>query len=384
MDADFFNNWKNNDSYFKALASFAKLSMLFSASEVPYLDYRLTENIFCKFFSAINDARSCTAYDARIGNLGIGIKTFILKNETSTEKIAEFNKLKKELDGVQGIDLAKKLAEFRNDRILFAQNTYGVKKGIYHIIGRDKGELKIFNTEYDCIDIEKIKLGNNKSNSFCFEDGKNEYFFNRSKSVLQKRFVVPSSNVHNIPVKILADPLSLLLKFIDEQREFISKEQILKKGEDYVILPLFSTKSGIVSEKSGLNQWNAGGRKRDPNEVYIPIPSDIHKDFREFFPPRDEHFSLELPDKQILSAKVCQAGNKALMSTHNADLGKWILRDVLRKKEGELVTMDDLNRYGIDSVRIINKHKEDSSGKKVYAIEFTTSEYESYSDFIEN
>jgi hypothetical protein len=384
MDADFLNNWKNNDSYFKALASFAKLSMLFSESEVPYIDYRLTENIFCKFFNAINDARSCTAYDARIGDLGIGIKTFILKKGSSTEKIAEFNKLKNELDGVQGIDLAKKLGKFRNERILLAQRLYGVKEGTYHIIGRDKGSLKIFNTGYDFIDIDKIKLVTNKSSSFCFKEGDNEYFFNRSKSVLLKRFVVPSSDVQSIPVEILADPLSLLLKFIEEQREFISEKQILKKGRDYVILPLYSTKSRIptVPEKSGLNQWNADGRIRDPNEVYIPIPHKIHEKFHGFFPKREEHFSLELPNGKSLSVKVCQDNEKALMSDPNADLGMWILRDVLKKREGELLTMEDLNRYGVDSVRIINNNKEDSSGRKIYSIEFTASEYESYSDFI--
>ena len=38
-----------------------------------------------------------------------------------------------------------------------------------------------------------------------------------------------------------------------------------------------------VFEKSGLNQWNAGGRPRHSDEVYIPIPSEIHKNFQGFF-----------------------------------------------------------------------------------------------------
>ena len=132
-----------------------------------------------------------------------------------------------------------------------------------------------------------------------------------------------------------------------------------------------------------MNQWNAGGRKRDPNEVYIPIPKSIHNNYPNFFPPRDEHFSLELPDGNVLSAKVCQDGGKALMSTHNADLGEWLLRKVLRKPEGDLVTIDDLDRVGIDSVRIVNTHQTDVEGKKVYSISFADS-YESYSDFFED
>ena len=32
-----------------------------------------------------------------------------------------------------------------------------------------------------------------------------------------------------------------------------------------------------MPEKSGLNQWNAGGRVRKYGEVYIPIPAEIRK-----------------------------------------------------------------------------------------------------------
>jgi len=35
----------------------------------------------------------------------------------------------------------------------------------------------------------------------------------------------------------------------------------------------------FYADKSGLNQWNARGRDRNPNEVYIPIPAEIHKNF---------------------------------------------------------------------------------------------------------
>ena len=92
--ASFLENWTKNDKYFEMLRLMAQLSRLFSESKTPYLDYRLTENLFCRYFKALNDARSCTAYDARIGSVGIGIKTFILNgSDQSTEKIAEFNKL---------------------------------------------------------------------------------------------------------------------------------------------------------------------------------------------------------------------------------------------------------------------------------------------------
>ena len=74
----FLSNWRNNSTYFEMLQLMASISRLFSESATPYLDYRLAENLFCKYFNAQNDARSCTAYDARLSHLGIGIKTFIL------------------------------------------------------------------------------------------------------------------------------------------------------------------------------------------------------------------------------------------------------------------------------------------------------------------
>jgi hypothetical protein len=120
-----------------------------------------------------------------------------------------------------------------------------------------------------------------------------------------------------------------------------------------------------VPEKSGLNQWNAAGRPRDPNEIYIPIPAWIHRKFPGFFPEREVPFELTLPDRNILNAKVCQDGSKALMSNPNSALGKWLLRDVLNLKEKELLTYDKLQAIGLDTVVI---YKIDSEH---YDIDFT-------------
>ncbi len=383
---NFLTTWFNNEQYFEALRILASLSGLFADSATPYLDYRLAENVFCRFFNAENEARSCTAYDAKINDIGIGIKTFILKNNQSIEKIAEFNRLKSELDPLDGLELARKLGEFRNARIQVADDMYRTSERIYHIVGRTNNCLRIFNTEYDTVNIDDICVTKNTGRSFSFTDGRHEYFFNRSKSVLIKRFQVPSAGVMDVPVSILEDPLTILLDFFRQRQntlEICDRHYI--PGRDYVILPLYSTRGNRheVPAKSGLNQWNAAGRPRDPNEVYIPIPAMIRNTYPDFFPPRDEHFILQLPDGTSLSAKVCQDGSKALMSTHNADLGEWILRRILHKPEGELVTMEDLNIYGIDSVRIVNEHTVNENGQKLYSISFTTADYESYSDFSE-
>lgn len=381
----FLDNWANNTKYFEMLGLMAQLSRLFSENKTPYLDYRLTENLFCRYFQALNDARSCTAYDARIGSVGIGIKTFILNgNDQSVEKIAEFNKLKKELDGLRNLDLARKISEFRNERMHFANNQYNVDETQYHIVGRKVGLLRVFNSPYEEVDIEHLHLQKDSVTSCIFHDEKNEYIFNKSKSVLMKRFHVPDE-YHDVVVDILEEPLALLEEFFYNHKNGISLARKMEKGEDFVMLPLYSKskkRGKFVAEKSGLNQFNAGGRRRNPLEVYIPVPAFIHKSFPTFFPTRDEPFSLLLPNGEYLSAKICQDGGKALMSNPNLALGEWILRDVLKKNEGEIVTIDDLNRLGFDSVCVEKLHKKTPDGLDIFKIYFTDSDI-NYDTFVE-
>lgn len=71
------------------------------------------------------------------------------------------------------------------------------------------------------------------------------------------------------------------------------------------------------------------------------------------------------------------------MSNPNAALGEWLLRKVLGKKEEELITMNDLNTYGIDSVKIQDLHQINENGERVYKIIFSDTDYENYSTFIE-
>lgn len=404
---EFLATWKDNATYFEMLKLLASLSKLFSESTTPFLDYRLAENMFCKYFNAQNDARSCTAYDARLANLGIGIKTFGIAGGSSMEKIAEFNKLKPKLNGLTGLDLARKIAEFRNQRMQFSNDTYDVVETQYHIVGRQEGCLKVFNTPYEEVEIDSICDVVDKEASISFTDGINEYSFNKSKSVLQKKFILPAE-YKEVPVVILDEPLELLSSLLGPSKQTPTSVTATptpasqptstayvpavfqpytreKKGVDYVILPLYSRR-GVphVPERSGLNQWNAKGRPRDVNEVYIPVPRSIHANYPDFFPGRDQPFDLILPNGDVLSAKICQDGGKALMSNPNSALGEWILRKVLRKAEGELLTIDDLDKYGIDSVKITSTHRHNSDGVPVYKIVFTDTGYEDYSSFIED
>jgi hypothetical protein len=168
-----------------------------------------------------------------------------------------------------------------------------------------------------------------------------------SKSTLTKRFIT-NSIIHEFDVDILKDPLLELNKLFQQNNLLLESEKRIRQT---IFLPLYG-RDKKVFEKSGLNQWNARGRARHPDEVYIPIPSKIHKDFPDFFPDRSTSFYLKLPNGVKMQSKVCQDNSKALMSYSNKELGKWILRDVLNLNEEELLTYKKLEIIGIDSIRI--------------------------------
>ncbi|MCX6707536.1 MAG: NgoFVII family restriction endonuclease [Candidatus Woesearchaeota archaeon] len=241
----------------------------------------------------------------------------------------------------------------------------------YHIISRKKERMSVYETSMDLIDILKINCIKESGNAISFKDSKNEYSFNTSKSTLYKRFSL-NKPLFEISVKILEDPFAVLENQFSEIKKVYFKEA---KQMPYVILPLYSRtkKAKSVHEKSGLNQWNASGRPRDFNEIYIPIPIWIHKRFPGFFPPRDNSFNLILPDGKILDAKICQDNSKALMTNPNSALGEWLLRDVLNLKRKQLLTYKKLQTIGLDSV-ILEKKDNDA-----YLIDFRPSDtYEKF------
>ena len=387
------DNIKIYTNYLKAIGAF---SNLYSSSDKPFIQYRVAENAFCKAFEADNLARADVAYDAIIDGFGVGIKTFILSGNSKVEKVAEFNSRSAELRKFKGIDLARELAGYRNERIEFADRVYEVEKRVYHIIGRDSLVIKIFEVGYDLIDKDSTEIISDSKSSLKFKDSKNEYNFNYSKSVLMKRFIVPKDYIE-IDVDIIDDPLEVLLKLIKvdlktkpktvANTDKIGKLNLIEAdhpipGIDYVILPLYSpnakknNKEPIVPLKSQLNQWNAGGRKTDPGEVYIFIPKIIHKLAPGFLPKKNVIFNLKVPSGEVLIAKVCQSGDKALMTNPNNAMSKWILRKVLKLNEGELLDYNKLKLVGYDSVKI-TKIKVGE-----YLIDFA--QLNEYENFIEN
>jgi len=358
---------ENDGNYLKLLSAVSKISGLFSESAVPFINYRVAENIFCRSFNANNLSRSDTAYDADFNSIGIGLKTFISKTNNSTEKVAEFNSLSRDLKNYKGKELALKLGEYRNERISLANRVYKINSSLYHIVARREKELLLFETDYNKINIGNINSVKSNKASLQFEDGYNFYSFNYSKSTLFRKFIIPD-NAFRLPIDIIEDPYSLLLDLFSRNQYKSAKDKLVK-GVNYVVLPLFSTRNlnNIeVGKSSGLNAWNAKPRpsqeRRPYGEMYIPIPREIHNNFPFFFPQKHKSFNLEIPTGEVFSAKVCQQNSKALMTNPNSALEKWLLRDILQLKEGKLATIEKLNTLGFDSVIII---KEDNENFKI-------------------
>jgi len=367
----FYNNQLSNEkqTYKNNLQIIGSLSNLFSDSKIPYLYYRIAEKLFCSSFYANDLSRGDVALDAIKNNMGIGLKTFLANNNKSFQKVAEFNKDKNLYENKEPKDLIRIISKLRNKRIEFVENLYNIEKSIYHCVVRDNETFSIHEEYMNIIDIKNIQDIKKIRNSIKFNDNLNEYSFNISKSTLTKRFIT-TNPIDTFNVKILLNPLEEIKDCLLDSNLIDNTNKILKT----IYLPLYG-KNKTVHERSGLNQWNANGRNRDINEVYIPIPALIHKQENNFFPERDHPFNLKLPNGKILVSKVCQDNSKALMSHSNKELGKWLLRDVLKLKEEKLLTYEMLQIIGVDSVRI------DKIDNDNYEINFAAlGSYENYID----
>jgi hypothetical protein len=353
---------KERQEYLNLLKVVGSLSNLFSENPVPYLYYRVAENIFCRAFNAENLSRGDVSADAAKDKLGIGLKTFMHGNGKTLQKVAEFNKEADTFAGKKPEEIVELVSNMRNDRIHFTMRAHGLNGMIYHLVTREEGMFKLYEEKMHTVDLNSVKNIKKTKNAVSFKDKNAEYNFYIPKSTLFKRFVTKHA-IETFRVDMLEDPFTFLLK---QSGDFV--DTIREKGEvethEYVYLPLYSAQDGEVHRSSGLNQWNAGGRSRHHDELYIPVPSWIHRDFAGFFPYQlgsgkpGIPFTLVLPDGLEYTAKICQENGKALMTNPNRLLGHWLLRHVLQIPVNTLVTYDALENVGVDSVKITKLSEE--------------------------
>ena len=378
-----FQNKEAQEKYKEMLTIMGQLSKLFSESDCPYLAYRSHENIFCKYFEAENLARLDCSADAKKGKIGIGLKTWTGSDD---QKIAEFGKLKRSYEGLSGTDLVRRIAEYRNERIRVTKKLHGIDDMYYHVVKRVPQAMQILECAFDPIDTSNIKIETSKGNdnNTYFRDGKHEYHFSTSKNTLYMIFD-SLEKLDEFPIEILDDPYSLLMSMFTTNVTEATASGLKTSnitGSQKLCLPLYSVnKNGkFVAEKSGLNQWNASGRVRNADELYIPYNKRDRERMPDFFPSRDTPFTLHLPDGTEISAKVCQEADKnnpaigkAIMSNPNKVLGKCLLRDVFELSEKTIVTYEMLEKFGVDSVVFTKNFEGD------YSVDF--SEIGTYEDY---
>jgi len=230
---------------------------------------------------------------------------------------------------------------------------YNLDYCLYHYLVRDVGKIYICECPLVPVQTSKIKLLNQTSPHIVkFHDGLFKYQFHTTKNTLYKMFNI--NPYETIDIQATIDTV-LLVEALKELSGITNEEESTALNSDFVVLPLYSTRNSkldppVVPLKSGLNQGFAGGRPRNRDEVYIPIPRRIHEMKPGFFPPRDQKFKLLTSDHKEFSAKVCQENSKALMTDPNEALGKWLLRETLQIPYDHKVTYEDLRKRNADTV----------------------------------
>ncbi|MCK5847718.1 MAG: hypothetical protein KAH01_00805 [Caldisericia bacterium] len=200
----------------------------------------------------------------------------MFRNGETFQKVAEFNSGRKLYESLELKAKVLEISELRNKRIDFTAKDQDLDDYIYHCVGRSDGKFLLFEEHMDKVDIQTLKIINEKRGNIHFKDCKNEYRFNNSKSTLFKKFHFDSFK--DIEVEILENPLEMISTI---QNQDIFKNTVKTKYLGTIYLPLYGSK-GTVELKSSLNQWNASGRKRKSNEAYIPVQASIRKRTRSF------------------------------------------------------------------------------------------------------
>lgn len=167
---------EQQDNYKAMLALIGSLSNLFADSDKPMLYYRAHENVFCKYFEAENLSREDCSADAAKGSIGIGLKTWVGRDD---QKVAEFGRLRPKYEDLRGINLVRAIASYQNERIGVTKRMHGLQEMIYHVVKRIPGGMEIYESAFDYVDLENIVLEEDRgnANNIYFSDGKHTYHF---------------------------------------------------------------------------------------------------------------------------------------------------------------------------------------------------------------
>lgn len=398
--------------YESLIRAIGSLSGLFGDGVNANIHYRTVERLFIYTTKAKDLTRKDKVFDALVGKhfeIGVGIKTFALQAKgviSKMEKVQELTRIagRGDLKNLSPEEIVNRVAEIRNKSIKSDSNQFGVdiQKSIYHCLIRIGDSAYIHEQHYPLIDLSSLAPVNSrgkplrrwgrksKGSTIHFFDGNHHYSFHNSKNTLNMRFEFPGllksarfdmTRIPNIWDILDADQLLATLtdRSTDKKIPLSGHSNSLgEAGVDYVVLPLYrQTRDGKeVSLKSGINFWNAGGRRRKYGEAYVPVPKVVYDIAPHFFPRVGKSFLVQLPDRTSpVKASLCQANGKALMSEKNNELCQWLYRILDPELSDEAFNLPpnrppfeykDLTEIGSDCV-VVSKSL--SSGSTAYNLD---------------
>lgn len=410
-------------TYEKYLQGYGALTKLFTQknSHIPYLDSKFQETVYAKAFNSKNTDIGNTPHDILSvingRRIGIGLKTW-MSSAPSYQKVMQLKRFKDDINQYLGnpVDLASKISEIKNGRLELDYSRLGLDEylNIYHYVVRDAGVFKIAETTYPKVDISHIHgvtflRSGGKTTAIQWSDGKKHYKYTFADSQVYMKFDLSDSDtvlVDTIPIKVLDDPFAKILELADELAvdEGVAKPTIVNSITDVAYLPLYSFRTGEVEKRSGLNAWNGAPKNKSSNsprplgEVYIPVPIEFHKKYPSFFVDdifrriknkQPVEFNIILPNGLCMPGRLTGDNLKNFQSGSNdpnrrkpngerwgqADLGNWLLVDVLGLHSRELVTREWLSKRGVDSVKLWHENGDKS---KVYLDIAPTGSFEKF------
>lgn len=418
---------EQREAYEDYLKMYGALSAMFnqksSETGAPYLDSKFQETIYAKSFNSEDVDIGNTPHDIRStfgdDRIGIGIKTW-LSSKPSYQKVMQLKRYKDEINPHISEDtkdeLAYVISKIKNDRLETDYKRLGLKvnENIYHYVTRDKGQLKLSETSYPLVDMDKLKPGKLAKSSFTFTDGHKKYRYTFGDSQIWMRFGEKESETYlldKINIDILSDPFTFLRNAFKNYKNnkgvYVPTSAIQR---DYLYLPLYSYRDKEVPASSGLNAWNGKPKTkgsttvRPKGEAYIPIPKALwrrcphwvdpnvdmtkYKEYKQKTGQSSYPINLHMPDGQVFQALFAQDGFKGLQTDPQSILGNWILnvlgiknpvRERYDKPAENIVTMKLLQQIGYDSVKLW--HEDPDNPHEVW-IDFA--EYGSFERFMKD
>jgi len=149
-----------------------------------------------------------------------------------------------------------------------------------------------------------------------------------------------------------AETEQLITIYRDSLRRREYRAGVSDEGEydvsDYSGLPSVTVslldRNGQLPQRSGLNWGQRPEERREPNQAYIRLESDVYR--TDFFPPVSVHFTVFTDDGKTLIFSRAQQNGKAIHTPHNNSLIGEYFRNRLGVPNGEPVLTEHLTRYG--------------------------------------